>query len=81
MRLEAGAVELESAELRFQTDAQGQPTGVTVKQVGCTTVCVCVCVCVCLCVKEHIPATCLNRAPLLNTHTSRKSKPCKSWQK
>ncbi|KAL4852980.1 DIS3-like exonuclease 1 [Chlorella vulgaris] len=31
MRLEAGAVELESAELRFQTDEQGQPTGVTVK--------------------------------------------------
>ncbi|KAI3434597.1 hypothetical protein D9Q98_002666 [Chlorella vulgaris] len=32
IRLEAGAVELESAELRFQTDEQGQPTGVTVKQ-------------------------------------------------
>lgn len=30
---QAGAVELESAELRFNTDAQGQPTTVTVKQV------------------------------------------------
>ncbi|KAL4433810.1 hypothetical protein ABPG75_000251 [Micractinium tetrahymenae] len=32
LRLEAGAVELESAELRFNTDPQGQPTTVTVKQ-------------------------------------------------
>lgn len=32
-RLQAGAVELESAELRFNTDAAGQPTTVTVKQV------------------------------------------------
>lgn len=31
-RLGAGAVELESAELRFATDAAGRPTGVTVKQ-------------------------------------------------
>ncbi len=30
---QAGAVELESAELRFNTDAAGQPTTVTVKQV------------------------------------------------
>lgn len=33
-RLAAGAVELESAELRFRTDAQGQPVEVDVKQVG-----------------------------------------------
>ncbi|PRW57734.1 DIS3-like exonuclease 1 [Chlorella sorokiniana] len=32
LRIEAGAVELESAELRFNTDAVGQPTTVTVKQ-------------------------------------------------
>ncbi|KAI7844065.1 hypothetical protein COHA_002209 [Chlorella ohadii] len=32
LRIEAGAVELESAELRFNTDAAGQPTTVTVKQ-------------------------------------------------
>lgn len=32
-RMQAGAVELESAELRFNTDAAGQPTTVTVKQV------------------------------------------------
>ena len=31
--LQAGAVELESAELRFKTDAQGKPTTVAVKQV------------------------------------------------
>ena len=32
---QAGAVELESAELRFATDAAGQPTTVQVKQVCC----------------------------------------------
>lgn len=33
-RLAAGAVELESAELRFQTNSEGQPVKVDVKQVG-----------------------------------------------
>lgn len=34
MRLAAGALELESAELRFQNDTSGQPIEVLVKQVG-----------------------------------------------